>query len=298
MSGSDSEVVSLLDKLKVHAISITRLEESSFGSKVYKIDTSGQTKVLKLFHGNREYWRERKTLELLEPTGLVPKVLDGLPSTGGFDGALLLEYVENENLAASSVDSSTAYTTGAKLAQIHKHSLGTLGFFGSQGVETVPFRGWWSFRRHLLTNYWADIVRKRMDEKFVQRCCDHIARLSSSFHDDEPTSLIHCDFRFGNVLKRRDGQLMVIDFESAREGDSAYDFIKIWEQIGRSSGGQEWKAFLNGYSSVRPLPSDLNAKLSYYWFDLNYGFLYWAIDRADEALFQERLRVVNELLRT
>lgn len=296
MTSPENEITSLLRRLGITSSSVTRLEESSFGSKVYRIETDRQTKVLKLFYGSREYWRERKTLELLQATGFVPQVLDGLPSIDGFDGALLLEYIENENLASSRIDDSAAHSTGVRLAQIHKHSLGMFGFFGPEGVEPYPFQGWWSFRRYLLTNDWASFVRKRLDEKFVRRCCDHIEWSSKSFHDDEPTCLTHCDFRFGNVLRRRDGQLSVIDFESAREGDGAYDFIKIWEQIGRGQDGREWASFLQGYATARPLPDNLKAKLEYYWFDLNFGYLYWAIDRGDEPLFQQRLKIVEGLL--
>ena len=292
-----SEITSLLDQLKIRATSVVRLEESSFGSKVYRIDTDTQIRVIKLFYGSREYWRERKTLELLEPQGFVPKVLDGLQSTDNFDGALLLEYIANENLASLQIDNSLAHATGARLAQIHQNSLETLGFFGAKGVETISYKGWWSFRRHLLTNYWADFVRKRMDESFVQRCCEHIMQLTQSFSDEEPTCLIHCDFRFGNVLRRKNGELSIIDFESSREGDGAYDFIKIWEQIGYQNNGQEWTSFLEGYASIRPLPENLNAKLEYYWFDLNFGFLYWAIDRNNEPLFQQRLTIVEKLLK-
>lgn len=296
------DLSTLLDQLRIPAREVTRLVESSFGSKVYRIDAAGRPPVvLKLFHGDREYWRERKSLELLEPAGLVPRVLDGIPPGDGFDGALLLELLEESaNLASTPVDAPTARATGALLARIHGHaddpSSGKLGYFGPKGFVPLAFDGWWSFRRDLLGTHWARVVEGRMGAEFVRRCLDHLARLSASFRDDEATCLTHCDFRFGNVLRCRDGALTAIDFESARFGDGAYDFIKIWEQLGQPSETPEWRAFLQGYAEVRPLPPDLPAKLRYYWFDVNYGLLYWAIDRDDEPLFERRLAIVRELL--
>ncbi len=180
------------------------------------------------------------------------------------------------------------------MAQLHGHSLGSFGYFGARSVEPFPFPGWWSFRRDLLLGSWATYIRRRMPEEFLARCAARVNRQTASFRDDEPTCLIHCDFRLGNILRRRaSGELVVIDFESARERDGAYDFVKVWEQLGE---GPLWAPLLEGYASERPLPARLDEKLHYYWFDLNYGLLYWAIDRGDEALFQSRLAVVEKLL--
>ena len=83
----------------------------------------------------------------------------------------------------------------------------------------------------------------------------------------------HYDFRLGNILNTPVGAKL-IDFESARTGETCYDFVKLWDDL--KAHPKCWSVFLKGYASVRELPL-VEKSLDYYAFDLQYGFLQWAI---------------------
>lgn len=282
----------ILQKLQPECLKYTRITEESFASEVYLIDTNVDQKILKLAHSEIKYWRESKSLDFLRNHILVPSIVESYDPGPKFNGAILMNRLSGRPLSFATLNSSIVRACGELLAKLHLIPTEGLGYFQKDGFEKVPFENWWSYRRDMVLGPWTKAIENRVDEKTLK----HIHGIFERYYDgfeENPTCYIHCDFRFGNILVDNDKICGLIDFESSRTGDPAYDFIKIHEAIGAQQ--DLWECFLSGYSKLRPLP-DLQKTIPYYELDLNYGFLQWAVLRGEENLFQQRLTKLLALI--
>ena len=287
-----SKVETILQRLQGHFAKYTRITEESFASEVYLVETAAGQRILKCAHSEIKYWRELKTLEFLKDQILVPSVLESIGPEPGFNGAMLMNRLLGDPLKFETVDSSTAKASGRLLAKLHLIPTEGLGYFQKDGFEKVPFENWWSYRRDMILGAWTRAIENRVDAKILKRVHTIFSRYYDSF-DESSDCYIHCDYRFGNILAENGKITGLIDFESSRTGDPAYDFIKIHETIGNHP--DLWGNFLKGYAELRPLP-DLDKTIPYYELDLNFGFLQWAVLRGEEKLFQERLATLISLM--
>lgn len=289
---SMSKADTILRQLKIDFNSCNRITEESFASEVYLIDAKTDQMILKFAHNETKYWRELKTLEFLKDFILVPNLLRPIVPEAGFNGALLMNRVPGKPLNIATLDLSLARECGKLLATMHSIPTKGLGYFQKDGFEKVPFANWWDYRRDMVFGAWTKTIEDKVDEKILKRIHSIFSRYFESFSKSSEC-FIHCDYRFGNIMAENGKITGLIDFESSRTGDAAYDFIKIHEVIGNHQ--ELWQSFLSGYAELRPLP-DLEKTIPYYELDLNYGFLQWAVLRGDEELFQERLAVLVKLV--
>lgn len=78
---------------------------------------------------------------------------------------------------------------------------------------------------------------------------------------------VHGDFRPANIiLNHSEGKYYLIDFENFMIGDSTLDIYKMLSTLKSSCNynGKDVFSFLDGYSSVRPLPTKLVDKWIFY----------------------------------
>jgi aminoglycoside phosphotransferase (APT) family kinase protein len=287
-----NQIESIFKKFQIDFTHYNRITEESFASEVYLVDMDEGQRILKLAHSETKYWRELRGLEFVSGHLSVPQVQKALAPEPGFNGALLMKKLDGHPLNLARLDPVIAKVCGHMLAKLHSIPVEGLGYFQKDGFEKVPFENWWSFRQDLVFGSWTKAIEKRMDPNVLKRIHNVFALYFENLKESQ-ICFTHHDFRFGNILAENGNVSGVIDFESSRTGDPAYDFIKIHEAIGDHP--ELWESFLAGYSELRSLP-DLNKTIPYYQLDLNYGFLQWAVLRGDENLFQERLTKLLELI--
>lgn len=271
----------------------SRIREESFGSEVYLIEGQDEALILKFSHDEAKFWREIKTIEALQGNNiLVPEILDVREPHAEFQGAILMRKLPGQTLRSQDCDLSLAEQCGVLLAQLHSVSAPSLGYYQKDGFYRAPFENWWSYRKDLLLGAWTKPIESLVEPEFIQKSHALMKHYYDQF-SDHTLCWIHCDFRPGNILEN-DGTITgLIDFESSRTGDAAYDFVKFDEAF--SDRTDLWDRFLKGYSQIRALPN-LELSREYYQFELNYGFLRWAASRSDTKLFNERLANAKLLL--
>ena len=106
----------------------------------------------------------------------------------------------------------------------------------------------------------------------------------------------HFDFRPANVLAQGDRVTGLIDFESARGGSADLDFIKIKNRVWDVYSGTK-EPFLDGYSSIRPVP-DIESTLPFYALGNAFGGIAWCVRRSDteDPFFLENLDRLKQIL--
>jgi Ser/Thr protein kinase RdoA (MazF antagonist) len=87
-----------------------------------------------------------------------------------------------------------------------------------------------------------------------------------------PYQIIHKDFGKSNVLFRKNGEPVVVDFEIARMDWKIIDLINGWEQFCKNKSGfsgKKLKIFLNAYIEKQPLHEIEFNYIFYVWKYLN-----------------------------
>lgn len=286
------KVTGTLTRMKIEFQSFARIVDESFGSEVYLVQTDNGEKILKFSHNEGKFWREIKTIEFLEDHISVPKILSTASPEASHKGAILMEKISGKAISSESFTNELAESCGESLGRLHSIPVHGLGAFEKEGFKKYSFTNWWDYRKDLVLGAWTKGIESTVDSEILKKSKAILNSYYEKLQSDE-NCLVHCDFRPGNVLA--DSTVTgIIDFESARTGDGAYDFIKFHEALFHRPNGF-WQNFLRGYSKFKSLP-DLENLIPYYEFELNYGFLYWATSRSDQTLFEERLANVKKLL--
>jgi Ser/Thr protein kinase RdoA (MazF antagonist) len=286
------KISTVLAGMNIKFDSFSRITAESFGSEVYLVQTDNGPRILKFSHNEGKFWREIKTIEFLQTNILVPKIISTTHPKSGMNGAILMEKIPGKAISAKDFTKGLAEGCGEILGQLHSMPVSGLGSFEKDGFKAYAFSRWWDYRKDLVLGAWTEIIEPTVDPEILKKSKAVLNSYYEKFHSEE-NCLIHCDFRPGNILAHT-SVTGIIDFESARTGDAAYDFIKFHEALFKNENGF-WQSFLNGYSKFKSLP-DLENLIPYYEFELNYGFLYWATSRSDKKLYEERLANVKKLL--
>lgn len=209
----------------------------------------GSDAVLKIPYTVVKMRRERTALESLAHLPFVPRVLGSFESEGGRCG-LLMSRLPGV-LVASHVDCTPylAASIGRALARIHCERMGT-----APGVPKDAS--------------WAETLRGRFAE-YLPLCAEAVpdhpwARIADAFHaalatlpESAEPSLVHSDFRIGNILHDGDEVTGVVDFESSRNGERPIDFLKLAHGLWDPAPHLR-EPLLAGYREVLPVPEQLD----------------------------------------
>ncbi|MCH4888108.1 aminoglycoside phosphotransferase family protein [Acidaminobacter sp. JC074] len=278
----------VLDVFGLDVKTIDNVPES-YSSTVYVLTLEDDEKVvLKIPYNKSKLFREKGVLDKLKGHFPVPEVLGFWQGDEEVIGALLLSYLPGQPITGQ-VTEALAYDLGLLLGSLHKVPM------DNYCLSSTPSNDW-----HLaLTNRfseWVEECRHHYDSDFISQCEHAFKRLLNKLTDYGGPSLLHFDFRPGNVLILDDKITGLIDFESARGGAPGLDFTKIktdlWDKY------PETKApFIEGYETMSPLP-DLDNALPLYEFFFGFGGLAWCIRRKklDDPFYDENLKQVTQYL--
>jgi aminoglycoside phosphotransferase (APT) family kinase protein len=290
----DLIIKNILNQLGIKDASYRKIEEDSFGSNVYILSVNDSEVIFKLPYNSTKFFREVGVYNYLANTKLCPKLIDRVMPKDGHNGAILIEKNDGRSINESLITVVDAESFGELLAKFHSIDIKGLGNFTKDGFKLIDYKSWWDYRSDLLINVWGKRIQTRMDKKLFESCLSYLKEYYVRFQNKKSTPcLIHCDYRPANILKNKSGELSLIDFESTRSGDPGYDFIKMYESFGHDK--KRWQAFQKGYADIKELP-DLESLIPYYEFELNFGFLHWAMEHNDDVLFEDRLSTVKKLI--
>lgn len=248
--------------------------QESFTSQVRLVSKGTERAVLKVFWNTSKLAREHAALGALRGFTKVPSVL----ATCEDPPAMLMTRLDGEPVRV--VTNRLAREIGECLAQIQTPSVTVSG-------------DWWVAFQNFVTNQLA--LSRGINEIDWGLVETTFARLML---DRAPVEqrLVHFDFRLGNMLTDGTSLTGLVDFESARPGAVDFDFTKasleIWP-LHRDFEG----AMLDGYSSVRPVPSQLYENLALYRLYLPMSGLGWCAKRGlRNEFFAENVRQLRDAL--
>jgi len=276
-------------------LSVAQVEsvEGSFSSIVRILTLeSGERLVLKIPFIQRKLFRELRALQDLQGDLPVPEVIDYRVRDDGGPSALLLSVLPGK-IVTSTVTPELAFALGALLGRLHTHRLDRFGD-AFEATEASPPE-WWTMLDCMFQR-WQPLCVGVMPLELFQGTLDCYAKLYASLPEPDGPCWVHFDYRPGNVLVQGTRITGLIDFESSRGGSADLDFIKVKNRVWDVCPGTK-EAFLNGYTSVRPLP-DIESTLPFYALHNAFGGIAWCVRRSgtEDPFFRENMDRLERVL--
>ena len=248
----NSSIINLYkQRFNINNVTIKRIEhEDAIVADTYKITTlTGENFILKISANPEDYLREVYFLKFFAGKVLVPTVKETVPPENDIRGAILMEYLPGTLLTESYLTEALSFEIGSQLAKIHSNitkKYGDLTEPHSLNIDPrVPFTA--KFEEGIAE------CHGHLPSSLIEQCQqfydDHVSLLCSV---DGPC-IIHRDFRPGNLIVQNGRLQGIIDWASARASFSEEDFCSM-ELGGWLNDSAIKNSFLNGYSSIRPVP--------------------------------------------
>lgn len=164
---------------------------------VYKvIDPAGLQYIFKLFDREKNYLREIYFLKYFVDILPVPDVINIIPPTTNFSGAILMEYLSGDFLKPETMTNDLAYKIGGVLAEIHSYS--TDGFGDLIQIDRLD-----QDPRVHFTDKFEEGVAECIDHlpaALIKKCCDYYYKNLDLLDSIDGPCIIHRDFRPANIF--------------------------------------------------------------------------------------------------
>ncbi|MFC3909330.1 aminoglycoside phosphotransferase family protein [Legionella dresdenensis] len=238
-------------RLNLSDARFVRIEhEDAIVAVAYKVILpSGENFILKIAANTQDYWREIHFLNFFAGKILVPAIKAVVPPETDIKGAVLMEYLPGTLLTKEDFRDSLAFEIGSQLGLIHSNRVKGYGDLTHSDKlysdPRVPFTAKFEEGIAECSGHLSDDLLKQCRQFYDE----HIPLLLSA---DGPC-IIHRDFRPGNLIIQNNRLKGIIDWASARASFSEEDFCSM-EFGGWLNDATIKEAFLQGYSTVRPVP--------------------------------------------
>lgn len=254
----EDKIVEIMKKNGINVIRIDRVT-NSFSSNVYIVYSNNEKFIFKILYNEFKQKEEAKYLELLESILNVPKLL----FSGNLDDKYfnVMTFVEGKSICDEMVNTlsfENIYNIGCLLGKLH-----------NVDVPDKNENSWQKYLIESLSKTYQNLKFVSLNDK-VYKYLIKCVELQKNEYDNV---LLHLDFRLGNIIFG--DEIYLIDFESMKNGDSCFDFLKLYRILNK----KEFKLFLKGYESIRKIPINLNERLEFYNIFDAYTSLNWCYER-------------------
>ncbi len=238
------------EKLNLYDATFSLIEhDDGVVAIVYKVSLPTIELILKICARPEEYLREVYFLNYFADKLPVPRIVNLVPPEGTAKGAVLMECLPGSILKMADLTESLANEMGTLLARIHTYRVAGYGDLtrpdalsnDPQTVFTMKFEeGLKECGRHL-------------PKELIEQCQLYFDQHAYLLDSVDGPCILHRDFRPGNVIVDKGKLQGIIDWASSRAGFAEEDFCPM-EHDGWPNDPKIKQAFLDGYSSIRPLP--------------------------------------------
>ena len=246
---------------KEKGIEVTNIERAnnSFSSNVYIISSTKGKYVFKILFNEEKQKNESSYIKYLSNKINIPKLI----FTGSYEDKFynVVSFIEGINYDDKDFKKLTdeqIYKLGVLLGKLH--SIKSLDQDTSSWIEYIHRS--------------ADKSLNNLNSIFDQN--EEVYKyINNEIHKIEGTYenvILHLDYRIGNVIFNDSEYL--IDFESMKSGDSAFDFLKIYRLLNK----KRFEIFVEGYKSVRNIDNNTLNKIEFYNIFDAYTALNWCRD--------------------
>lgn len=274
----------ILKKYKITPLDIKKAD-NSYNSNVYIIITSRKKYILKIYKNKTKRLNEKKYYNYLYNIIPTSKVLYS-SSHNNFEFNII-SYFSGRNIydeKYNCLKSDEIFNIGKVLAKIHNSKI--ISTSTSSWIEYL--------------NSCIDKTKKELNYLFGKKDNDIIINflkdyINNNIVNNYKDCLLHMDFRIGNIIINNQGKVGVIDFESMKNGEYVFDFVKM----NRIFNKHNFKIFLDGYKSIRKLSKDFDEKLKFYSFFDSYTSLYWCYvnNHTNSNFYKLNYTIVMEYLK-
>jgi len=248
----------------------------SYSSKVCSLVLENNEKViLKIPYSREKLLKEYKMLELLEGKLPTARILDFWEGDDEISGALLLSFIDGEPIT-DNISGKTAFQMGELLARLHNIEIDKNKLGDAYRLIHTEKNEWWKTIRRWFEDC-VDDCKHILDAELLNKCIKKFNFYYKTLPQPDYPSVVHMDYRPGNLLIKDSYIAGLLDFENARIGSADVDFSKmkiyVWDLYPETR-----KEFLKGYSLIRPLP-DIERTLPFYLLFNTFTGVSWCVKR-------------------
>jgi len=248
----------------------------SYSSEVCKLVLDNNERViLKIPYNKNKLLKEYKTLELVKNELPVARIIDFWDGNEEIPGALLLSYIEGRP-PIGIIDKNLAYQMGELLGKIHVIQVHREDLGSADELMYTEKDLWWRTIREWFENC-IDDCKETLDHILLSKSIELFYHYYENLPEPDHPSIVHMDFRPGNILIYNSKISGIVDFESARVGSADIDFTKMKIYVWDLYAGTK-EEFIKGYQNIRPLP-DLDRTLPFYLLFNAFAGVSWCIKR-------------------
>ncbi|MBR6689889.1 MAG: aminoglycoside phosphotransferase family protein [Bacilli bacterium] len=231
---------------------------NSYSSNVYLITLKNNKYIFKILKLDEKRKVEASALRYLSKNLNVPKLI----KTGIYEGIYynIMEFIDGisyEDNDSKNIKESDLIRIGEMLSNFH--SLRTINDSDM----------WYEYLYERIENAHIKLQNYLNNNEVIY--IDLLRELNEQIKNNYPLTLLHMDFRPGNIIIN--DKLYLIDFESVKNGDPVFDFIKIKRLLTK----KQFNKILEGYKKNRELPNDFENKVRFYNLFDSYTALDWCI---------------------
>lgn len=239
-------------RLNLQGASFSRIEhDEAIIATVYKISqTNDKEYVLKICPRDEHYFSEVYFLKYFADSLPVPHLIEALEPTKDVEGAILMEYLPGHLLKKEDLTETLAKKIGSLLAKIHDNKADGYGDITQPDkLKNNPFE-YFNFKFEEGLNECKD----NLPDELLDQCRTLYNNFIKHLDFVDGPCLTHRDFRPSNVIVINNTVQGIIDWSSARGSFAEEDFYPL--EFGKWTNDDKLKkSFLEGYSSIRPIPA-------------------------------------------
>lgn len=258
-------IESIFNKLGIEIKKI-KSATNSFNSNVYIITSNDEKKyVLKFCNNEQKMLNESKYMKYLKAYLPVSDVV----GTG--------KYEERYYIIQSFLEGSNKYDEDAnELSDEQVKNIGILlGKLHSCKLLEEDNNSWIAYLNGCIDKT-TELLEKKIgteDNNKIRRFLSNY--INNNINDNYKNSILHMDFRIGNVMVGNDCKISLIDLESMKNGEYVFDFVKM----NRLLNDNKFLKFMEGYNTIRQVEDNFNERLNFYSLFDSYTSLWWCINK-------------------
>lgn len=253
---------------KKEGIAIKELNSAtnSFNSNVYIITSIDEKKyVLKFCNNKKKMINESKYMNYLKSYLPVSNVI----GTGICDEKyyIIQSFFEGENIydeKANELNDEQIRNIGILLAKLHSCEL----------LDDVS-DSWLKYLNGCLDKT-VETLERIFGKEENQKISEFLRKyIKQNLTNNYKNSILHMDFRIGNLMFGKKNEIGLIDLESMKNGEYVFDFVKM----NRLFNKDKFEIFLSGYDSVKTREYNFDERLNFYSLFDSYTSLWWCVSK-------------------
>lgn len=252
----------IVNEFKKKGIDIYKIEKvtNSFSSNVYVVYSLKRKYIFKILYNNEKQKNEAMYIEYIINKIDVPKPLfSGTINNKSYN---VISFIDGKSFSDSEAELLTdvqIFNIGVLLGKLHK-------------IKPIDenYKSWTDYlykcaeRAH---KNLGNILDK--NDKIYNFIISTIDIIKGTYKN----VVLHLDFRIGNIIFGNKEYL--IDFESMRSGDPAFDFLKLKRILNK----EKFNIFLEGYKSIKTMDEYFIFRLDFYNIFDAYTSVNWCYER-------------------